>query len=572
VKKNAKLAVSILVVAVFLIAIVFCFVFFPKNDFAFGVMLGGEKIGGLSKEKTTEILENKINEFLEKKIAFSFTPSKEKISETSNQNETYLKEIKIKDLGLTFKINESLEEPFSIGKKNNFWQNLKEKFLALQGKYQFPLIVEINDQVFDNFFIENFGQFEILPQNAQIIFNEKLMDFEIQDSKEGLLFPKDKIQQEIQKDAAFLKNNDFYLSLEKTMPEIGKEEALEAIVKAEEIINAGPYILLDGEKKIELSKKNLGTWFSFLPKKDGSRTVLSPAFDEGLIKNYLSDLSKSLNVNPQNPILSFENNNLKIISLPKAGKILNIEKSAKEIQEKILTNSNEKKIALIFETVEPKITEEKFNDLRIETLIGKGVSNFAGSPKNRIHNIKIAAEKFNGTLIAPDEEFSFNRALGEVGPSQGYLPELVIKNNKTVPEYGGGVCQVSTTMFRAAVYSGMDITERHPHAYPVKYYNPQGFDATVYSPSPDLKFKNNTGNWVLIQTKIEGNNLIFEFYGKDDGREVIVKGPYQYDFKEDGSMKARLEEEVWKDGNLFLKKIFLSSYASPKLYPTESAE
>ncbi len=149
---------------------------------------------------------------------------------------------------------------------------------------------------------------------------------------------------------------------------------------------------------------------------------------------------------------------------------------------------------------------------------------------------------------------------------------LVIKNNKTVPEYGGGVCQVSTTMFRAAVYSGLEITERKSHAYPVKYYNPQGFDATVYLPSPDLKFKNNTGNWILIQAKIKDNNLTFEFYGKDDGRKVIVKGPYQYDFQEDGSMKARLEEEVWKNGELILKKTFLSFYKSPNLYPTTNAE
>ena len=134
-------------------------------------------------------------------------------------------------------------------------------------------------------------------------------------------------------------------------------------------------------------------------------------------------------------------------------------------------------------------------------------------------------------LIAPDEEFSFNRALGEVGPAQGYLPELVIKNNKTIPEYGGGVCQVSTTMFRAAVYSGLEVTERRPHAYPVKYYNPQGFDATVYSPSPDLKFKNNTGGWILIQTRIEGNNLFLNFMARMMDEGLLLKDPINTIFR-----------------------------------------
>lgn len=576
-KKNVKITIALLEIVAILTAAVFCFISFPTDSFAYGIMLGGYNIGGLSKKEAKEKLEGKINEYLDKNIVFHFVPS-----ETLNSNnltENYSKEIKLKELGVSFNIKKSLEEPFSVGKKGNIWQNLKEKILALQGKYQFPLIVEINDDSFEKFFIENFGQFEVLPQNAQIVFNGKTMSFEVQDPKEGLLFPRDKIKEDIKKDAKFLKNNDLYLSLEKITPEISKEEALKTAAEANKLINTGPYILLAEEKEIEISKKTLGSWVSFSPQKNDSQITLSPTLDENLVKDYLIELATKINVSPQNPVLAFENNALKIITPPKIGRILSIEESAKNIQEKVLENlmnnsdnQKETKISLVFKKIEPKITEEKFNEIQVETLIGKGTSNFSGSPKNRVHNINVAAAKFNGMLIAPGEEFSFNRSLGEIGPNQGYLPELVIKNNKTIPEYGGGVCQVSTTMFRAAVYAGLEVTERHPHAYPVKYYNPQGFDATVYSPSPDLKFKNNTDGWILIQTKIEGSNLIFELYGKNDGRQVSVKGPYQYDFQDDGAMKARLEQEVWKDGNLILKKTFLSSYNSPKLYPTEVAE
>jgi len=227
-------------------------------------------------------------------------------------------------------------------------------------------------------------------------------------------------------------------------------------------------------------------------------------------------------------------------------------------------------ILLETEKVKPKISTADIDNLGITSLLAKGVSNFGGSPSNRIHNIKVGAAKFNGFLLKPNEEFSFNKILGEVGPEQGYEPELVILKDRTAPEYGGGLCQVSTTAFRAAVYAGLEITQRYPHAFPVKYYNPQGFDATIYPPYPDLKFINNTSNYVLIQTKIKGTELTFEFYGNDDGRKVEIQGPEQYDIQPDGSMKAKLVQKVYdKNNNIIIDKTFYSNYKSPNLYPVQ---
>ena len=178
---------------------------------------------------------------------------------------------------------------------------------------------------------------------------------------------------------------------------------------------------------------------------------------------------------------------------------------------------------------------------------------------------KLGAEKLNGVLIKPGEEFSFMNTIGDVGAKEGYQSALVIKNGgDLVKEYGGGLCQVSTTMFRAAIYSGLTITERAPHSLPVSYYNPQGFDAAVYSPHPDLRFINNTPSYILVQTRIVGSKLYFEFYGTSDGRETKVIGPIEYDKKPDGSLKAKLTQEIYKDDTLITTKTFTSSYRSPK--------
>jgi vancomycin resistance protein YoaR len=167
--------------------------------------------------------------------------------------------------------------------------------------------------------------------------------------------------------------------------------------------------------------------------------------------------------------------------------------------------------------------------LGIETLIGTGHSAFAGSPSNRVHNIGVGVSRFNGVLIKPGDEFSFNQHLGPVDASTGYRPELVIKAEGTIPEYGGGLCQVSSTIYRAAIFSGLPITEREPHSYAVSYYAQiygYGLDATIYPGVRDVKFINDTPGHILVQAYTEGTHAYFKFYGIDDGRSVEMEGPY----------------------------------------------
>jgi hypothetical protein len=164
-------------------------------------------------------------------------------------------------------------------------------------------------------------------------------------------------------------------------------------------------------------------------------------------------------------------------------------------------------------------------------LISEGVSNFAYSPPNRITNIKLMAKKLNGTVVPDGSTFSFNQIMGDVGTDAGWAEGLVIIGDSTEKGLGGGICQVSTTTFRAAFWAGVPIAERHDHAYPVPYYTqggaPEGFDATVWSPDLDFKFVNDTGAPITITTKMDMSNaqLFVDFYGKPVNRKVDMVGP-----------------------------------------------
>jgi vancomycin resistance protein YoaR len=164
------------------------------------------------------------------------------------------------------------------------------------------------------------------------------------------------------------------------------------------------------------------------------------------------------------------------------------------------------------------------------TSLYAGALYFCAQSAGRIHNVALAAEKINGVLVPPGEEFSFVKNLGDVTQYTGYQQAYIIQNGKTVLGDGGGVCQVSTTLFRALLNAGLPITNRVAHAYRVGYYeqdSPPGLDATVYYPTVDLKFKNDTENYILIlaHTDLDNLRLTFNLYGKKDGREVSMSTP-----------------------------------------------
>ncbi len=287
----------------------------------------------------------------------------------------------------------------------------------------------------------------------------------------------------------------------------------------------------------------------------------------GKIYEYLSSLKPKIDQEVKEPELVLENNKAVKFTAPKNGLKSDMKATTFNIITALKNNSTSTEIAL--NILKPKNELGSQNSLGIKELIASGESNFKGSPKNRRHNIQIGLEKIAGAIIMPGEEFSFNDHLGPVEEDQGFLPELVIKKTGTVPELGGGLCQVSSTTFRAAMKAGLPITQRKNHSYAVQYYSPQGTDATIYPGVIDLKFINDTPGAILVWPYLKDKDtLIFDFYGTKDSREVILSKPYTYDRKEDGSMKSTWEREVINNGES-VKSVFKSVYLSPALFHKE---
>lgn len=264
--------------------------------------------------------------------------------------------------------------------------------------------------------------------------------------------------------------------------------------------------------------------------KIGDQTVTDSniSINESALQKHLNRVATQIDRPVKEPLFNFNPaspNRVTEFQPPQEGQKLDLVEAEFRIKQALLT-SDQKLVALPVSVVKPQ--NKLSNEMGIKELIGRGTSNFAGSIPNRIFNVSHGSSKINGIIIGPNETFSFNNTVGDITAATGFKQAYVIKSGRTVLDDGGGICQVSTTLYRAVLNSGLPVVARTPHAYRVGYYEqgfPPGLDATVYYPSVDFQFKNDTGHHILIQTTVSGLNLTVDLYGTDDGRITSLSTP-----------------------------------------------
>lgn len=322
---------------------------------------------------------------------------------------------------------------------------------------------------------------------------------------------------------------------------------------------------------------------------------LTPPFhwDESILDETLSNVSASIDIPVQDALFTFVNGRVTAFRPSRNGRHVNSAAVKEQFRESLTAITGDTgshitiPLSIIIDT--PAFTTNSVNSFGIKELVGKGYSEFAHSIPGRIHNVTLAAARINGVLIKPGDTFSFNETLGDVSALTGFQPAYVIKDGKTVLGDGGGVCQVSSTLFRAILNAGLPVIERKEHAYRVGYYEQAGvkagLDATVFSPSVDLKFKNDTASYLLIQTKTDTKNLslTIEFYGTRDGRRAEILNhkiwgqtpPPPTIYQDDPTLKvgvtkqvdfaaagarASFQYRVIRNGETIQDKVFTSAY------------
>jgi len=510
----------LLIVTIFLIlttAIIACALLYTNSyrfNFFPGVKIAGENLNKLTHAQALEKLQSQSDQFLRNGLTYQFN------NQTSAVYASWVTANADASLQIiNLNVLKTVDNAYMIGRQKGYTKNFLEQMQALIFGKNFKVTAELNEEALLIAIKENFinSITEKIDARPQIDddFNITILPEQI-----GSIFPENEIITTTENRLGNLNNEPIILTLTESEPAIKKADITEKEIKElSDILKISTLTLTYQTKKWEVANKVFKYWLIFVK----NNNEITPALDAKLANNYLQEIIAK-EINQPGLDAKFEIKNGKVLEFQGSqdGLTLEIEKTIDKINQEFIEAGNDK-IEIVTSETKSKITTGSLNDLGISEIIGTGVSNFKGSPKNRIHNIKVGAETLNGLLIKPGEIFSLTSILAPVNAAQGYLPELVIKGDRTLPEYGGGLCQVATTMFRSALSSGLPIIKRTNHTYRVTYYEPAGTDATIYMPNPDLQFTNDTKDYILIQSQMEGDELYFDFWGTKDGR-IIEKG------------------------------------------------
>ncbi|MFA5749981.1 MAG: VanW family protein [Candidatus Shapirobacteria bacterium] len=342
----------------------------------------------------------------------------------------------------------------------------------------------------------------------------------------GLFADSENVKNDIISKLTLSKFNDSIDIQTKTIGQLPNESQInETKTRAQNLINKSLILNTDLNSTV-VDSKTLISWLDF----DNN-------FQKSKIQEFSQNLSQSLRRDPVSAIFKFENGKVLEFQPSRNGIVPNVEKLTDSIINNLNSLISSKDLSLKLDipvdTTEPVVKNNDVNSLGIKELLGSGTSSFKHSAVTRNLNISKGSSIVNRILVAPGETFSFIKSLGEVSLASGYQKAYIIRAGKTELDVGGGICQVSTTLFRAMLNSGLNITERQNHAYRVSYYEEDskpGFDATVFIPRPDLKFTNDTAHYVLIQNilDMENRRLTYEIYGTSDGRKTEITNYRQW--------------------------------------------
>lgn len=259
----------------------------------------------------------------------------------------------------------------------------------------------------------------------------------------------------------------------------------------------------------------------------------STQLDAAKLRGWLTQMAEQLNLPSRDARLRFNPNSGGVFVTQESivGRALDVESTFNAVQAALA--AGDVRADLVINEVLPAIDGRRVAEMGIKELVVSSSTFFAGSSADRVKNVEVAAEKFEGVVIPPNGIFSFNKIVEDVSAANGFEDSLVIWGDRTAVGIGGGVCQVSTTVFRAAYEGGFPIVERYNHGYVVGWYGDPGLDATIYTPSVDFKFRNDTGAYLLIEPYVDSANgvMTFNFYGTKPNRTVTVSAPKITDVK-----------------------------------------
>ncbi len=516
--------------------------FHYRGRFFPGITIGGEAVGGKAYGDVMASLRVRADALSNKGLDLVFESSK---SQKEVRVPAFITGLTADNLVPYFSVGNwrgIVRQAYDTGRSGSLWQRIIGQFSSLLLKKHFNLAVTANDTAMQSLISRELKNFFKDSVSAQFTWDG--LEMVITSGQPGEKVGIEEITSAINKRLMSFDTAAIYLKAKVDQPLVTAEQLQPFLKLANDIAISTRIIFYYHSRTWQINGTKLASWLT--PKQEGGIGIDQTKLEAFLSKN----VAPLIDDPPQDSRFEVRDGRLMEIVPGKPGNVVDIQKTSELVeqivykvqksyaltgslllalsdattQDAIQVQHGNVKIPIEIRQEAPRITRATIDEYGIRDLIGTAKTSFKGSSADRKHNIEVGVANLSGVLLAPGQEFSAVKGIGPTTEEAGFVKEFVIKDNKSVKELGGGLCQVATTLFRLALNTGLPVTERVNHLYVVSYYGP-GLDATIYGPEPDLKFVNDTGNYILLQGRVEKSDLIFELYGQKDGRIVTISDP-----------------------------------------------
>lgn len=524
--KEQKKIITAMATVIFVLLVVIAVLSVPVFAYTYryadrvyqGVEIDGIPVGGLTAAETAQKLNGYVDKLKQDGIPFHYATTRKNIDPViySSTEQDVSREI------LFFDVDRMVQSAFAYGRKGFLVQNLAQQLRALLNPVKIPLQYSLREDDVRAILHTEFGSLEQQPKNASVRYTAAGTAIVPEQDGHGVDYADAISRLRSQMDLRQIESVPIRiipLPAQITKADIEKNpDLIRSLVELPDLVITAT--VQGADRRWVIPSADVRSIMQF--EKTGGDIKLS--FDPEQLRTKLAVIQSEVIIPAREAKFVMTDGKVTEFEPSVDGSEADLDVLQQRIQSEYIAKDVHT-FAITMHPIAPRHSVADLNQIGIRELLATGVSDFAGSSTARVHNIRTATDRLDGIIIAPGEEFSLVDELGDIDGENGYVPEYVIKDNKTQKEYGGGLCQIGTTMFRGALRAGLPITERRNHSYIVAYYYPTGTDATIYGPHPDLRFMNDTPGHIVIQTKMVGTKLYYEFWGTSDGRSAEVTDP-----------------------------------------------
>lgn len=439
------------------------------------------------------------------------------------------------DLGVRLEIDRAVEQAYLAGRGHDLFTNLGEVFTVYRDGLELPLHLTVDQAAMQTYLLSRAVQVERPASDARIVLDGGLIAVTPATTGQQVLI--NETLHELTTALQSLVPQTVALRTRAVAPRLS-DGAVQAAREELARLLAGPItITVEGARSPTVwSLEELARLVHVERQAGAAGDTLAVTVDRARLQAKLADLAEKTTIPGQLPRVDWNGGNLRIFKEGVPGRRFDVARAEDVVLRALAAPATAREVTLPLSQESLPVTAANLDQLGITELLAVGRSDFSGSAAYRITNIQAGMRLLHGVLVPPGAEFSFNDTIGRIDASNGFVEGYAIVQNRTQLEWGGGICQDSTTMFRAAFWAGLPITERWGHSFYISWYDKYGFgeygngpgmDATIFTGALDLKFLNDTGNWLLIQTLADPSRALAEvrIYGTSDGRKVSLIGP-----------------------------------------------